>query len=422
MFSAYLTVYNDWDLLGPALRSVAPYVDELVVVDGAYERMAPYLSALGHDLVRSDSRVYDALASSGIPYRVISRLWASEAEKRIAGYCACTGRIVCRVDADEVIFFDERELERFQSRGEAVAAVETPTYIAPGWIVGPAPVSGWRRLWSRPRLPRQCFMFNRDKIAADVHLNYLWLRLDSGKPVRRREIPLPVRRRPIGFNAHLTGWRTWPSADFRAESYGLHYALRNGIPWLAQLRGRAMNGLGELLDIVPAQDFREIVEASRLGIKGMIAGEFALARTPLTPAQEATFVAHYQPMLDSRVALNRRMTQSPQHFSAAWPVVIDISTRACVDAVAPDGLLLLEFEHDVASVKGELRAIMPEPPWQTVTKLEHRFEGRVVAVHVPKPADFLRRQIELRVRMRGGGPVQTFRIRTDRPSPIASFA
>ena len=166
MFSAYLTVYNDWDLLGPALRSVAPYVDELVVVDGAYERMAPYLSALGHDLVRSDSRVYDALASSGIPYRVISRLWASEAEKRIAGYCACTGRIVCRVDADEVIFFDERELERFQSRGEAVAAVETPTYIAPGWIVGPAPVSGWRRLWSRPP-PAQRPLFARD--AASRH-------------------------------------------------------------------------------------------------------------------------------------------------------------------------------------------------------------------------------------------------------------
>jgi hypothetical protein len=33
--SAYLTIYNDWDLLEPALRSIAPYIDEPVVVDGA---------------------------------------------------------------------------------------------------------------------------------------------------------------------------------------------------------------------------------------------------------------------------------------------------------------------------------------------------------------------------------------------------
>jgi hypothetical protein len=34
-FSAYLSIYNDWDILPSALRSVASYLDELVVVDGA---------------------------------------------------------------------------------------------------------------------------------------------------------------------------------------------------------------------------------------------------------------------------------------------------------------------------------------------------------------------------------------------------
>jgi glycosyltransferase involved in cell wall biosynthesis len=132
LFSAYLNVYNDREFLLQALRSIAPYVDEVVVVDGAYERLAPYLSALGHDLVRSDERVYDAIESSGIPYRVVSRVWANQIEKRLAGYEQCTRRHVLRFDADEIFFADDNEIDRFLSRGGAVGKVEMPTYIAPG--------------------------------------------------------------------------------------------------------------------------------------------------------------------------------------------------------------------------------------------------------------------------------------------------
>ena len=34
--SAYLVIYNDYDILEEALSSVVGYVDEMVVVDGAY--------------------------------------------------------------------------------------------------------------------------------------------------------------------------------------------------------------------------------------------------------------------------------------------------------------------------------------------------------------------------------------------------
>jgi hypothetical protein len=76
----------------------------------------------------------------------------------------------------------------------------------------------------------------------------------------------------------------------------------------------------------------------------------------------------------------------------------------------------------VARVKVELRAIVPEPPWETSTPLERRREGRLVVIRLPQPEEFLRRQIELRVRTRSDEPVQTFRIRTERPSPLAAFA
>ncbi len=112
--TAYLSIYDDWDFMGPMLRSIAPYVDDLVVVDGAYAWLADHLSRNGDDPLRSDARVYDALEDSKIPYKVITKLWANEIEKRVAGYAACEGRYVLRIDADEGDFLRRRlELERF---------------------------------------------------------------------------------------------------------------------------------------------------------------------------------------------------------------------------------------------------------------------------------------------------------------------
>src|SRR5262245_60159410 len=109
-FSAYLSVYNDWDILASALRSVASHVDELVVVDGAYGWMLPYLTMRGVDPLRSAPRLYAAIEASGIPFRVISRIWKNEIEKRQTGYDACTHDYIYRVDADEILFFDDTAL------------------------------------------------------------------------------------------------------------------------------------------------------------------------------------------------------------------------------------------------------------------------------------------------------------------------
>jgi hypothetical protein len=128
---------NDWDLLEPALRSIAPYNDELVVVDGAYDCMAPYLTAHGDALDRSLDRVYDILESSRIPYRAITGTWNTQIDKRKAGYQLCRQRYGAKIDADEVMFFDHDALGRFLSRGGVVAAVEMPYYVAPGRISVP---------------------------------------------------------------------------------------------------------------------------------------------------------------------------------------------------------------------------------------------------------------------------------------------
>jgi hypothetical protein len=44
--SAYLCLFDDFDLLGPALETIVDRVDEIVVVDGAYRWMLPYFTKM----------------------------------------------------------------------------------------------------------------------------------------------------------------------------------------------------------------------------------------------------------------------------------------------------------------------------------------------------------------------------------------
>ncbi|HEY5239026.1 MAG TPA: hypothetical protein VIJ62_11640 [Rhizomicrobium sp.] len=420
-FSAYLTIYNDWEFLEQVLRSIAPYVDELIVADGAFEWMAPYLTAMGHDLERSDPRVYDIIEASRIPYRVVSGVWVNHIEKRLAAYRACTGRYACRIDSDEIMFFDDKELERFFRRGGVVGEVSMPTYIAPGWVK--------RQMWNpqgrraklraffrspQAMLSRQSFLFDRTRVEPEIHLNYLWIVRDADKRPRGGEIPFAVYPRPVGFNAHLTIWRSIPASAQRAESYVLHHVLRNGVPWLPQLKEQPTD-LKTLFEIVPPEIFREITLAARIGINTMLPGEFAMAPTPLTRDQEAIFAGRYKDLLAGHAALNRRMCDTGLHFARHMPTIIDLSDAACTDCVAPDGTLFIEFESDLRGADVKLRSVVSHAPWQTVTIPEHRREGRLLAIRLPplSPGS-LRREIEFKIETVSGQPIQRFRVRTGR--------
>ncbi|HSZ75205.1 MAG TPA: hypothetical protein VK779_10325 [Rhizomicrobium sp.] len=413
--SAYLQVYNDWDILELALRSVAPFIDELVVVDGAYEWMAPYYRQLGKNPERSDDAVYDIIKSSGIPYRAIARLWPTQVEKRMAGYSACTHRYACRLDADEVLFFNERELEKFLTKGGAVGEIEMPTYIAPGWTTAPGP-SDTRKLGG---LPRQCFLFDSKRITAEIHLNYLWLVLQNLP--RAGEKPFPIHAAPVAFNAHLTLWRGTANAARRAEYYMLNYMRQNGVPWIPELRNKPVTDFKELFDLVPPTSFRSIMLASRIFPR--LAATECIAHTPLSPAQEATFINCYNEHRDSVAALNRQIVDQGIEFTPRVRLALDLSDQKCTDIVTPDGFLVFEFSDWMRMSKAELYMVIPRKPWQVVMPLEFwQHDNRFVVVRIPptmpEHQGYVQRQIELYIPQSTPKLVQHFRIRTDRPFPF----
>jgi hypothetical protein len=249
MISAYMSVYNDYDILSHTLRAIAPYVDDLLVVDGAYEWMAPYLEMLGKNPFRSDDQVYDALEASGIKYRVDSGVWKNEVEKRIAGYAGCNSRYVFRIDADEVPFFDIPELDRFLSSGSPIAEMQKPAYISPQWLLA---------LDQSGRLPAEPFIFDRTRVEPDIHLNYLWLVLGPDQLPRAHLKPFAVYQPCIGLNAHLVMWRDLKSATDRSAFYWLHSMRERGVPWLPELRGKPISDFKALFELMSPVSYRDL--------------------------------------------------------------------------------------------------------------------------------------------------------------------
>ena len=248
-FSAYLSIFNDWDILDFALRSVSPIIDELVIVDGAYKWMAPYLQAVGYDPSHSQNRVYEIIANAGIPYRVIANTWENEAEKRMAGYAECRNRYICRIDADEIMFPDHDMIELFLEEGAAAAEMEVPLYVSPGRIVLPR----------EGPLPRAGFLFDSEQIRAADHLQYLWLISDRPQSDARTGTLFPE---PVAFNAHLTHWRTPSTAIGRAAFYSLNYVRNEGAPWFSDLRSRPLPNLASLFDRIPPNVFQDTLKGS----------------------------------------------------------------------------------------------------------------------------------------------------------------
>ena len=385
--SAYLSVFDDWHLIGHAVASIAPLVDEIVVVDGAYAWMAPFLEATGRDPTQSDPRMREALAPFGAKLRWIDGIWAHEMEKRAAGFAACRHRYVYRIDADEVLSFDAAALARFFAGGHAVAEMEMPITVAPGLIRG------------RPGTPieRQALLFDRERVGPREHLSYLWLVLTPEERAQVGEArPGMVFPEPVAFNAHLTHWRPPASAVSRARFYVLNY-LRQGKPThLAPgfLYAEA-TGFTGFVDAVPPEVFTQYLMGHPI-----VAGAPALEGRELTGAPQTcggVFTRCYEAYLESLALLNAALAREPRAVARGDTVHIDVSTP---DSIAPferDGVLHLLFSLPIAAAKLELAELLPHAPWETVQALAGRASGGDLSLVLPQAGPALRRTLRVAV-------------------------
>jgi hypothetical protein len=400
--SAYLSLLDDWDLLGPALRSVIDRVDEVIVVDGAYRWMRPYFAKSGRDPLRSLPQVYDVLAGFGGKIKIINGIWENEPEKRMAGYTACAGRFRYRIDADEIFFFDDAAHDRFYASGKAVGQMQMPLYIAPGLIAG-APGKN---------LPRQSFLFDADQISARDHLSYLWLVL----PEWERKTFGPPRtemifRESLAFNAHLTEWRPPSSSLARARFYVMNYMRAHGGAGLAVA---PVEDFSAIFDKIPPAAFDEILRGKSLTV---LPSESLVntQKTPLTPAQEASFAHLHAAYLESLKALNHNLLGGWRAIQSGDEYHLDatLADSLPLSQALPEhgNIAAVQFSAPILTVKLQLACYFADPSRNQKTPLPANIQGNIAVFTMPSLpiADLLRRVLTLSFWSRDGTTLLNFR-------------
>jgi hypothetical protein len=398
-FSAYLSIYNDWDLLAPTLHSIRPYIDELVVVDGAYEWMAPYVHAIGHDPLKSDRRVYEAIENAGISFRVISSLWPSEMAKRTAGYRACRNRFIYRIDADEIYHFDENRLSAFLAADGAVAEMEVPLYLSPRWIIASRDADG---------IGRCGFLFDSAKITAAQHLSYLWLiltvgHLPSGQAERR-----PVYDQPIAYTAHLSNWRTPTTSVNRAAFYTLNWIRANGAPWFTDLGPRPLHDLTPLFSRVSPNVFLDTLKGHGIVMGCEDLGARILKRAPLVFDAEPKLIDIFIKFMIGLAQTNKEIAENGRYVLGNTH--IDLSTTPALRALTADSAINFCLSSNILDTRVSLRYVVLQEPWEIVRSIKPLLSDRRMRVDVPpeneEPPDWLRRIMTVEVRCADGSPVQ----------------
>jgi hypothetical protein len=402
-FSAYLSIYNDWDILGHALHSIAPRIDELVIVDGAYRWMVPFLKAIGVNPERSDNRVFEVIANVDVPVKVVCGLWDDEIAKRMAGYNACSHRYVYRIDADEVLTFRDADLDAFLMGRRATAAMEMPLFVAPGWF----------RAGSKDApIEQQGLLFDREQISAEEHLRYLWLVLGKqGLPLTSRDLPV-LFEQPIAFNTHLTAWRTPATAITRAAFYKLNYFRNYGFPWLLDTNNAPVTDIVQFCERIDPVAFRAALLFSEIVVNPISLHGGMLRHKPLSPNEKVKLAPLFDMFLDELARLNVELGRKPHPFVANEIIHLDLSTRAAIDALVEQGHIFLDFSDEICAATARLRLLFTAEPWEAIMECSCVIQGKRLVITVvdacatlvdtggeggPLLSNVLRRSIEIQV-------------------------
>jgi hypothetical protein len=376
--SSYISIFDDWDLLQPSLASVAPIVDEIVVVDGAYEWMTPYLDTVTRKASRSRDEVYDVLATFGKKIRVINGVWRHETHKRQMGYEACAGRYVLRNDADEVMFWDAARFADFVRAGQAVGQMEMPIYVAPGKI---------RAASATSPIERQSFLFDKQQMTSWQHLSYLWLVLpEFEQATLQAQNPDAIFAEPIAFTAHLTHWRSPATAVNRARFYVMNYVRGAGaLPWLRYYNYKPETGFKGLFDIISPSEFDEIL----LG-HDIVAGPPRFDGNVIRPSgrpesSDASFAGHYDDMLAALARLNDELLKTPRTIANGVQYMIDASTARSLTGVQHGGSIRLVFSEALTSAEVAISTLGADGK-TVVANIPLAMSGRDLVFEVPEIA------------------------------------
>jgi hypothetical protein len=356
--------------------------------------MSSYLTAVGLDPARSLDRVYDIIAGAGIPTRVILGPWDNEAQKRVAGYAACTHDYVLRFDADEVCFFDDTVLDKYFSSRRAIAQAGLSPYFTPDWMLGVED--------DPPRVPRLGVLFDRRKVPPEEHLRHLWLvPQEAVPPVAHKKRDPSLFGDAIAFFAHLSGWRTIEGSRQRAAYYIFQYARSHGLPgWQPAVTFRAVPDSADVVDQVNAELIQELlVSSDPVSSYGNRLGGPVIA-SPIGDQQEQLLVPLYQRFLDSHTQLHQSLSHDALAFVGGQLMLFEITAPESLAALGHDRAVMFQVEN--ANLRGAWSTVtylLTEEPWESEVSATVEIDGNRLRLALPSggdvPANYVRRVLRV---------------------------
>lgn len=163
MISVYMILYHDLQFLDDIIARIYQHVDEIVIIDG------PYTYSI--ELFKQYNLYYDETNKPDELSRIIAKypkikyrfgIFTNEEEKRILGYTTCSHDTILLVDSDEFFTIDSAKLTAFSTQREK--------------FVGGFYIHNMNRTNIQyNKTVSKYVLFNKCRISAIDHLDYLWL-------------------------------------------------------------------------------------------------------------------------------------------------------------------------------------------------------------------------------------------------------
>ena len=337
-----LIIHNDASLLDLTLKTIAPYVDRLLVVDGAYRWVSPFCRLHNEDPEKSTDNMISLLDASGIPYDYYSDVWESETHKRMFSIEQAKTNLIMTVDSDELCEIDILALRAYQDSDKVFGQCNFPLYLTPNVI-------GHNKAFNGP--PRKPIFINKKNVSTRQIVDSLYLLV----PDSERTLKLPNQdtyQEILGTVHHVSTFRSYDGSYRRARFYSL-LAMRIAGN-LNLLGGGVILDDSHFFDVISnlendkfeALDTTFAFHRIAAGFPNIKTNQF-LVEAPIAPLDiKASIIESFERM---------RRTQSFHFFSTMdkWikifsgkSIFLDVSELMCSNLPA-----LLKFEFNTAITK-----------------------------------------------------------------------
>lgn len=209
--SAVLIIHNDASLLEKAISSVQEYVDELIIVDGAYKWVAPFAKIFNEDAEESTDELKKVLSKFNIPTKYFKGTWENETHKRRFSLEKASYDLIMNIDSDEIFEVDWDKVKLFSKSNYAIGDCYFPLYFNPSHV---GQATGLKTA------PKKAIFVNKAIRTVDEIVDSMFLMVP--KHERKQKLKnSDVFPEVLGTVHHLSNFRLGDGAYRRARFYNL---------------------------------------------------------------------------------------------------------------------------------------------------------------------------------------------------------